>query len=33
MLQTDSDGLMYKNEAEYVYEDLCIDKVLFNFSN
>ena len=33
MLQTDSNGLMYKNEAEYVYEDLCIDKVLFNFSN
>ena len=33
MLPTDSDSLMYKIEAENVYEDFYKDKELFDFSN
>ena len=33
MLLTDTDSLMYKTEAENVYEDFCKDKELFDFSS
>ena len=33
MLIKDTDGLIYKIEAENVYEDFYKDKELFNFSN
>ena len=33
MLITDTDSIMYKIEAENVYEDFYKDKELFDFSN
>ena len=33
MLLTDIDGLMYKIEAQNIYEDFYKDKELFEFSN